>query len=53
MLSKTKNGGYLATSPGSYFWLAEFSGNNFNEANDSGCGSEITVLNFTDDGTLP
>jgi Prealbumin-like fold domain len=48
-----ENGGYLATSPGSYFWLAEFSGNNFNEANDSGCGTEITVVNFTDDGTLP
>lgn len=47
------NGGYLAPSPGTYFWLAEFSGNTYNEASASACGDEITVLNFTDTGELP
>ena len=47
------HGGYLATSPGTYYWLAEFSGNNYNDPSSSSCGGEITVLNFTDDGTLP
>jgi hypothetical protein len=48
-----EHGGYLAPAPGTYLWLAEFSGNNFNEPSRSNCGSEITVLNFTDDGDLP
>jgi hypothetical protein len=47
------NGGYLALSPGTYYWLAEFSGNTYNDASASGCGDEMTVLNFTDTGELP
>jgi hypothetical protein len=48
-----ENGGYLAPTPGTYVWLAQFSGTDFNEPSRSNCGAEITVLNFTDDGDLP
>jgi len=36
--------GFLVTEPGTYRWIASFSGNSFNAPIDSVCGDEVTVI---------
>ena len=36
--------GILVTEPGTYRWIASFSGNTYNAAIDSDCGDEVTVI---------
>jgi hypothetical protein len=36
--------GYVTTVPGTYYWTAFYSGDNFNEPQLSGCGTESTTI---------